>query len=39
MEIQIEGFKEIEEKCHANNAKLEKLYNENVIDSDGERIS
>ena len=39
MEVQIDGFKEMEEKYHVNNAKLEKLYNENVIDSDGERIS
>ena len=39
MELQIEGFKEMEEKYHANNAKLEKLYNGNVIDSDGKRIS
>ena len=39
MVLQIDGFKEMEEKYHANNAKLEKFYNENVIDSDGERIS
>ena len=36
MELQIECFKDIEERYHANNAKLEKLYNDNIIDSDGE---
>ena len=36
MKLQIECFKEMEEKYHANHAKLEKLYNENIIDSDGE---
>ena len=36
MELQIECFKEMEDKYHVNNAKLEKLYNDNIIDSDGE---
>ena len=36
MELQIECFKEMEENYHSNNAKLEKFYNDNIIDSDGE---
>ena len=36
LESQIERFKEIEEKYIDNNGKLDKLYNDNVIDLDGE---
>ena len=36
MELQIECFKEMVEKYYANNAEIEKLYNDNIIDSDGE---
>ena len=39
MELQIECFKEMEEKYLANNSKLAKLYEEKIIDSDGEAIS
>ena len=39
MELQIECFKEMEEKYLANNSKLAKLYDEKIIDSDGEAIS
>ena len=36
MELKMNCFKEMEEKYHANNVQLEKLYNDNIIDSDGE---
>ena len=36
LDAQIEWFKEIKEKYIDNKGKLDKLYNINVIDSDGE---
>ena len=39
LEAQIKWFKEIEEKYIDNKGKLDKLYNDNVIDSDGEQKS
>ena len=36
MEAQIEWFKEIEDKYIMNKAKLDKLYRNEIIDSDGE---
>ena len=36
LEAQIEWFKEMEEKYNSDKAKLEKLYNDGAIDSDGE---
>ena len=39
MELQIECYKEMEEKYLANDSKLAKLYDEKIIDSNGEAIS
>ena len=36
MEAQIERFKEIDNKYIMSNAKLDKLYRNEIIDSDGE---
>ena len=36
MEAQIEWFKKIEDKYIINKAKLDKLYRNEIIDSDGE---